>query len=154
MRIVVINTGISFEQLGREIQAAIERGLDQCARGAEQDFHEFLATWNHQPAIAVEKETMKRTVGSDDQILDWVSNGTAGHFIEPVRARALHFATDIVPKTRPQRIRSEPGSRENYVFATRVWNPGIEPRHIEDAIGDKWDNDLAAETIQAEINKT
>lgn len=152
MRIVVINTGSSFAEIGKAIQEAVERGLDTCAQGAEQDFHEFTQTWQHQPAIQIDKEPGKRSVGSDDQILDWVSNGTPGHFIEPVRARALRFATDITPKTRPGRIQSGPSSREGYVFAARVWNPGIEPRKVDESIGDKWDNGLAAEIIQAEID--
>lgn len=151
--LIPIDIGPSLVEIAELDQLAVERGLDLLAEQVKADYEKTTATWKQRPAFDVQKEPNERLIGTDDQTYAWVNDGTAAHFISPRTKRALRFASNVTPKTIPLSLDSQAGSRENDVYATRVFNPGVEPRKFDQAVFDKYEP-IAAEIIQQELNKS
>lgn len=154
IKATAILPNVNLKQSSQLVLDAVERGLDQAANEVLADFKATTATFSTPVEFTVEKEPFARTIKTSSKLYGWINNGTAGHFIEPVTAHALRYFTPFGAKTRPQTIQSNAGSRgENKVFATRVWNPGIEPREFAETIAARFQAGRLAELIQAEIKR-
>lgn len=153
MKIVPIPLDPEFLNADKYL-AAIEHGLDLAAESVQGDFEETVSSWGTKPEFTIEKEPLTRTIGTNDENYARVNAGTKPHLIQPVNARALRFTVPNVPKTQPNVIDSQAGSRgDEVVFARKVNHPGITPRQFDDTIARDWAEGKLQEMVQEEINQ-
>lgn len=127
-----------------KLARAVANGLDGAAKGALVDFKVTTATWSHKPDFDVsEPSADRRVVGTDDEIYDYVTEGTKPHVIV-AHGKALAFpGGGFRPKTRVRYIGSNKGSKgKGVVFRPRVNHPGTTAREFEQAIAEKWQKQL------------
>ena len=135
-----------------ELTNAITASLDEAAAGIKQDFEATVETWNEKPEFQIWSEEGRRAIFTENQIYDWVNNGTAPHEILPIRAQALRFMINSSPKTSYGKLSStsgNPGDQE--VLRRRVFHPGVFPRFFDLAVQTKW-WELLPKIMQAKIN--
>ena len=99
--------------------------------------------------IAIDGDSFEAIVGTDNEIYEWVNNGTgqAGgnrgdwYPINPRNAKAIAYQSNFTPKTQPGVLRSRGGGKSGPVDVIRpdgVSHPGIEPRNFDETITAKW----------------
>jgi hypothetical protein len=139
---------IGVDKLAR----AVTNGLDAAAAGALEDFKVTTQTWEHQPEFTIEKHQDSRIVGTDDEIYGYVSGGTRPHVIV-AHGKVLAFpGGGFRPKTRVRYIGSNKGSKGGAVILRpKVNHPGTDAREFDQAIAEKWGNELP-KTMQRAID--
>jgi hypothetical protein len=110
--------------------------------GIREEFEDTTKTWN--TAVRFDPSTTVPKVGTDsivaetyteNQVYDWVSEGTESHPIFPRNAKALAFPGTFVPKTFPGIINSGAGfSGPVDQFRNWVGHPGVEARKFDRTI--------------------
>jgi len=130
----------------KKYQRAIENAGNESAKAVQVDFKVTTRTWKHQPNFDIEHShgSGEWTVGTDDKIYSYVSEGTRAHVIKPRGAKRLvFFRTGFRPKSRVGWIGSNKGKRANkdLTVAKMVHHPGTQAREFVEAIGEKWDDE-------------
>jgi len=139
---------ISVTAIKAELKAAVMippeilKALNEAADRVEDDYHQITKTWYQKPKITKTKEitpsTARIVIGSDDEILEYVTKGTHPHPIWPIRAERLQFRSGYRAKTTPGIVGSTSGGPTGgEVYSVGVMHPGTEPRDFEDAIVEK-----------------
>lgn len=141
--------------------AAVGDGIEDTANAMIKDFERTTATWERQPvfqimgkASRVGSRVVSVTVGTDDEIYGYVSNGTKPHLIRPKNGTILRFQTGYTAKTAPGRFLSTAGGASGaFAFAKEVHHPGSKPRRFNELIARKYQaNGALAKNVQARIN--
>lgn len=121
---------------------AVKKGVNKAAGLAQRDFKATVRTWETKPVFTKDvSETGGEyvvTVGTNNQIYDWVDAGTKPHIIRARYAPMLHFAYGGRPKTRPGIIGSSAGAQgTNWVKVSYVLHPGTLKREFVRTIADR-----------------
>jgi len=125
------------------LRLALLTGIHEVQREALKDYKAITETWEHKVVWDTAISLMGGPtiiIGSDDQILRWLNDGTPPHDIPKRRgAKTLKFQSGFIPKTSPGWIGSRKGGKSgDYVKRKRVRHPGFEARNYEKVLGDKW----------------
>lgn len=137
----------------QKLARAVANALDGAAKGALVDFKVTTQTWQHQPDFAIDEPSAdRRIVGTDDDIYGYVSGGTKPHVIV-AHGKALAFpGGGFRPKTQPRVIGSGAGSRGGaIILRPKVNHPGTKAREFDEAIAEKW-RDQLPEVMQRAID--
>lgn len=139
IKMTAIKPGVfKADAIYRRLVGAMERTVDL----ADKEFAKTYKTWEHKPqfqkkvtesAGAITGETW-----TEDQIYNWVSNGTRGPYPIPKAGPGLLvFPSMYKAKTVPKLLFSRAGgSFGPTVFVSgQVMHPGIEPRFFDKAVG-------------------
>jgi hypothetical protein len=117
------------------IERAVKAALKEAADEAQTLLEGATATWKHKPTFSQTAVRDGIVIGTDDQIFEYVDDGTKPHIITPKRAKRLVFSPGGSPKTRPGVVGSGSGSRgDTRVFAKVVHHPGTAPRNFSKAV--------------------
>ena len=125
----------------KKIEANIDSGLDDGARKVQGELGRNTTTWNHDVRFEIAREKGVRIIDTNDQIYQYVTNGTPAH---PIRARnapyLAFFRTGFRSKTRAGRLGSSGGARatQNFRRMKQVMHPGIQARNFEELTVKKW----------------
>jgi hypothetical protein len=137
-------------QLGKELQGRIkDQGLALARR--------TVSNWRTRVDFNVRFFTRSDSIGftltakgPNAQIWNWVSEGTRGHMVAPVRAKALRFRAQYRAKTRPGRINPRAGgARGPFVYSKGHWVRGITARNFPKAIAKGMRKNFAREINNA-----
>lgn len=136
------------------IERAVKGGLLEAAQGGKEEYEECTDTWEHKPTFEIIQTKDGYIVGTDDEIFQYVDEGTAPHQIAPKPGKTLRFYAGGAPKTRPHIIGSGPGRRGDRLVHTRkpVQHPGTEARGFTEEIHKKWARELPF-LIQSRIDR-
>lgn len=120
----------------------VEAAMEEAANVALRHFGQTVQTWDHKPSFERTREwvgdTMAVSVGTDDEIYTYVSQGTKPHIIRPKRAKRLSFQTGYRAKTRRRVLSSSAGGPYGErVTAGIVRHPGTEAREFGEEIAEK-----------------
>lgn len=126
----------------RDIQQAIEKGLDLAAEQAKALLLKPTEGWSDKPNFIIEKSAGRRSVYTQHNYYVWVNNGTNRQGRRTVaKGRALHLPSKWEPKTRPNDLEPYGGARA-YVsregFYKSVPMSSIEPRKWDVLVADKF----------------
>jgi len=118
--------------------------LHEIERGVKKDFQEITETWEHEVVWESQISLVKgpsMLVGSDDQILRWLNDGTPPHNIWAKKSMGyLQFQTGFKPKTKVNWIGSQKGGKFGAkVKRATVRHPGFEARNYEKVMKEKWE---------------
>ncbi len=127
---------------GAEYEKAMQKAVQKSAALALRDLASTTRTWVHKPVFDV---TITQTggdysvtAGTDDQIYQWVNDGTKRHAIRPKRSKYLRFSSGYKAKSRPGIIGSvNGGSFGNDVFSKGVMHPGSRGRMFTQKIASR-----------------
>lgn len=123
-----------------DFEDAVDIALDQSALAIKVDYGVTTQTWENQPKFTIKRGKGYRDIYTDNKIYLFVSGGTVGRWVAPVRASVLAFPANYAAKTRPGVIGSSSGGSSGpTAFSKGHWNPGIKARDFPEAIGKKWD---------------
>lgn len=124
-----------------DIQQELNKVLDQAVRETLGKFAATTATWNHKPAMEVDREPTARVVGTNDKIYEIVSEtGSKPHFVQPKRAKALRFRDGYRAKTRRGVLGSSSGGASGTVrFSKGHMVKGFEAREFVKTIQEQMD---------------
>lgn len=128
-----------YRGIARRLPQVLDQAVYESALQAQQMFKDTTATWTHQPSFEIEHENTGRwSVSTDDQIYQWVDQGTRAHVIRARNAPLLRFTVPFTSKTVPRWIGSRPGSRGNqWVSKKQVQHPGTKPREFRRIISQR-----------------
>lgn len=126
------------------IMAGIRSALRETADGAQDDFERTTATWENRPTFEIVETPTGIVVGTDDQIYQYVDEGTRPHIIAPKAGKALRFMGGHRAKTAPRVIGSGSGGASGPVIIRRiaVQHPGTKARDFTEVISKKAENEL------------
>lgn len=124
---------------GEEYAAAMKKAVDKSAALVLKDLSATTRTWKTKVAFDVtitqQGDDYSVTAGTDNQIYQWVNDGTKAHAIRPKRSRYLRFSSGYKAKTRVGIIGSvDGGSFGNDVFSRGVQHPGFIGRKFAEKI--------------------
>lgn len=128
-----------------KLARAVANALDGAAKGAKEDFLVTTQTWSHKPDFEIQEPSAdRRVVGTDDEIYGYVTHGTKPHIIVPRNGKMLTWiGANYRPKTRPRYIGSNKGGNDNTIVYTKmVQHPGTEAREFDEAVAEKWRDQL------------
>lgn len=110
-------------------EIAVANGLNDAADYAEEYLAKPAKFWRTPASFDQSRTRWTRTITATDKRYGWIDKGTRARLIRPRRARALRFAADSRPKTRPVTMAGS-GGAAGYpiVFAKSVRHPGIKAR--------------------------
>jgi hypothetical protein len=136
------------------IERAVKGGMDEAKDAALEDYEACTADWEHQVDFIAIQVKDGWIVGTEDEIFQFVDEGTDPHQIAPKPGKTLRFYAGGAPKTRPHIIGSGPGKRGDRLVHTRkpVQHPGTEAREFTQEIHKKWDRELPF-LIQGRIDR-
>lgn len=124
-----------------EMRLAMLTMVHKAAREIKKDFIKTTDTWEHKPKFE-EMISLKGGpsvfVGTDDEIYNWVNNGTKLHNIYPVNYPYLYFEEGFKPKTTPGVIGSVQGGKFGPKHKHGPVQQHIEVRHFDEDIQDDW----------------
>lgn len=126
------------------IMAAVKAAMRETAEGARNDFERTTATWENKPSFELIETTTGIVVGTDDQIYQYVDEGTRPHIIAPKAGKALRFMGGHRAKSTPRVIGSGSGGASGPVIIRRgaVQHPGTKARDFTEVISKKAENEL------------
>lgn len=132
---------INVEAFKRELSKAV----DKTAGDMQKDFEKTTRTWDTKVKFYARpkggqlgRRDMVITVYTNNQIYQYVDEGTKAHIIRPKNANALHFLSGYRAKTRPGFIGSSSGGASGEsVFAKEVHHPGTKARNFSAIIARK-----------------
>lgn len=129
---------------------AIENTLTQSALAAKADFGVTTQTWKHKPKFDIDSKEGARVVGTNDEIYQYVDEGTRAHEIRARNAKRLAFRRGYSAKTSPRSISSRAGGGSgDWAYAKVVRHPGTRAREFADTIAKKWDKELPVQMQRA-----
>lgn len=129
----------------KEIKREIRNAVFRVGRQVKRDFERTVETWEHKPKFSLTTSVRQDSepgflVGTDDEIYNWVNNGTPEHIYGPSTASQLYFQPDYTSKTEPDEIMSRSGGKSGaFVSAQIVINPGISPRNFDKILAAKYE---------------
>jgi len=139
----------------KAVEAAVKRAMERAADEATELLEEATRTWDNQPEF--EQVWLKDgvVIGTDDEVFQFVDEGTKPHIIEPKRPGGLlRFRTGYIAKTLPNHLGSWGGGANGSVVIRRsVRHPGTKPRNFIKLV-DKEMRKRVPELIQEELDKT
>lgn len=102
-----------FSNMMDEVPRALKAAVDALATSARRHFEGSTATWMQKPTFHItgadSQDTIRRIVGTNDQLYFWISEGTKDRAIMPRNYPYLRFQTGYTPKTRPGSLQSYQG---------------------------------------------
>lgn len=112
------------------IEKAIRDAVQESADDAQELYESCVATWKHKPAFEQTKTKDGIIVGTEDQIFQYVDEGTRPHTIQVKNGRVLRFRGGYSPKTTPGKIGSQGGGASGgFVYTSKpIQHPGTAPR--------------------------
>lgn len=121
------------------------------------DYQAIVATWEtevrFQKYTYVNPNDIIVAVFTDSQTFGWVNDGTAAHAIAPRRAPAIAYPQNFTPKTRPRTLTSRPGGKsgpyKRWPTGVAVNHPGIEARHFDKAVTEKYETEFQIRVANA-----
>lgn len=134
--------GLSSELLLEGLKGSVQETLDDM----QTDYDRFTSEWTEPPvfwqSIRFTGGEIVGTVGTDDQVFNWVNNGTQGGYLIPESPPAdtkdgnLHYQEDFEPQTVPHSMDFNPGGGKSgdWISPYQVEHPGIEGRHWDELI--------------------
>jgi hypothetical protein len=137
----------------RETERAIQNALTASAKAIKVDLALPAATWSHKPKITISTPSQyTREIAVEDEVYAMLDEGTKAHQIKPRRGKVLAFLTPFRPKTIPNQLRSNKGSKGNVtVFSKGVRHPGTKARNWLQVAKKKWDKEFPT-TLQRAID--
>lgn len=139
-----VGKGVSerIRKMAAAMPNIVDDELYDIAKEMQGDFEKTTKTFEHGVEFEVTRidgEAKGWGVSTDDEIWNWIDQGTPPHIIVPVNAPMLRFNQPFVPKTRVRNINSykgEIGTME--VVAQEVHHPGVEAREFTEVIVERW----------------
>ena len=130
---VIYPTG--FGAIGDEIYNLVLKETEASAESALKQFEKTTRTWKHRVKFVRYTSIGGFVVGTNDEIYNFVNNGTKPHVINASRAPFLVFNRRFTPKTRVGVVGSRKGSRGGgWVRKKQVMHPGSEGRKFDETI--------------------
>lgn len=126
-----------FSKLAEIERRRVRQAMRQQAEMVKADYERTVATWKHKPAFTITEmdDGTRYTVGTDDEVYQFVSKGTRPHVIMARNAKVLAFRSGYQAKTTPRVIGSGGGGGSGpNVFRQIVHHPGTEARDFERTI--------------------
>lgn len=143
---LLLTKPISAKKLNIDaMRKIIEDEVKSIADDIEADFKKTTATWDHKPQFDKEVQIgpgeIAILVGTDDEIYNYVDQGTRPHKIKPKKpGGVLAFQSIYTAKTVPKIVDSgSGGSSGSTVFTTGVNHPGTKARKFSEAIAEDWE---------------
>lgn len=135
-----------------KLRRSLEDELLLTVEGMLRDYAATTETWETPVEFDFEVDTtgeeFTAIVGTDNQIYEWVNNGTGSaagnradwYPILPRNAKALAYQSQFTPKTQPGVLKARDGGKRGPVdvFRSVSYHPGIEPRGFDETITAKW----------------
>jgi hypothetical protein len=127
-----------------EIYKAIESGAKVVEKGILKDYEATTRTWDHKVDFRAELNInpnggVSITVDTDDEIYEFVHEGTKPHVIRPKAGKRLRFQGTYTAKTVPGVIQSKGGGASGeFHYSAGVNHPGTKARNFSKAIFAKW----------------
>jgi hypothetical protein len=123
---------------------ALLSGMHEIKRGMLGDWKLITDTWDHKVFWDVQislKGGPTVLVGSDDQILRWLNDGTKPHSIPKGKGKkTLWYQPGFTPKSTPNVIGSKKGGKYGpFISRKKVFHPGFEARNYEKVLKEKWE---------------
>ena len=119
----------------KAMQKALLAQAEKVADEIEKDFVFTVITWNNPPdferIVELERDGISILVGTDDRIYNFINNGT--------RVRHALMSDDWSSKTKPGSLKASRGSGHVIAVSKNIIRPGIEARHFDKQIQEKWD---------------
>lgn len=136
------------------VERAVKTAMEQARDGALKDYLACTHEWDHTVVFEAIQTKDGWIVGTEDEVFQYVDEGTEPHTIAPKPGKALRFYAGGAPKSTPHIIGSNPGRRGSQLVFTRkpVQHPGTEAREFTEAIHTKWQDQLPA-LMQDEITQ-
>lgn len=135
----------------KALRRVLEDHLLDMVEGMLTDYEATVATWEtpveFEFEVASTENELTAVVGTNNQIYEWVNEGTgqaAGHrgdwYPIPSAPTGVAYQGQFSPKTRPGMLSSRGGGKTGPVNIIRaqVTHPGIEPRQFDETITEKW----------------
>lgn len=127
----------------KKLVKAVEEAMEEAAEEGIELYQQCTSTWANQPTFEAAKVSDGYVIGTDDEIFEYVDQGTKPHIITPKRAKVLAFGAGGTPKTQPGVIGSRSGSRgSTKVFTQRVQHPGTQARDFTGLVKKRMDDVL------------
>lgn len=136
----------------RKYERAIAIALGIVAGVATLEFRQTTRTWKHKPDFKIKEDDGRATVGTDDEIYNYVDQGTRPHTIRPRRAKRLRFQAGSTSKTTPGSLRAGPGGGGVTTYRRAVRHPGTKARGFSEMIA-KLAQDRLAEETERQLRK-
>ena len=138
LRVRAIKPGpFKADAIFKRLRKAAERATDL----ADKEFKKTYKTWDHKPKftkkVKVTGKGIEWVVGTDDQIYQWVSDGTKGPYPIPKSGPGLLvFPSGYKAKTTPNILFSQRGGPfGSPVFVKgQVMHPGIKARNFDTTV--------------------
>jgi len=132
-----------------KLRLELLNALRKAGTPMKQDFEKTTKTWKHKPkfekSISLKQPGPTVSVGTEDEIYEYVNDGTPAHKIPkvPKVKGALRFRWggkgSYKAKTKPGIIGSTPGGpRGPWVSFKQVQHPGTKARKFDEVIQKKW----------------
>ncbi len=119
----------------KKLITAVEEAMQEAADEGIALYEQCTSTWSKQPHFEATAVKDGYIIGTDDEIFQYVDEGTPPHIITPKRAKVLAFGAGGTPKSQPGVIGSRGGSRgSTKVFAHLVHHPGTEARNFTELV--------------------
>jgi len=124
----------------KQLRQVIDAVYQETATGIRNDLRKATASWDTPVKIDIFRPpTGGFYIVVNSKIFELVDKGAKPHYITPVAARYLRFASDFKPKTKPRTLSSSSGGKSGeQVLAKKVRHPGFEGRQFLKTAQDKW----------------
>lgn len=107
------------------VERAVRETMRSLAEEAKQDMEATTRGWKHDATFHAIADRTGYIIGTDDEVWNWLDQGTRPHVIRPRRARRLRFVTS-----------------GRVVWARQVNHPGTKPRAWSKMIKHKYQREM------------
>lgn len=129
---------------------ALTEGLTEVGEEMKATYEGLVAPWSNPPKFEILVEArgeLSVVVGTNDQIFQWVNDGTAPHVITPRpenKTGRLHYQTTFTPMTqRGFLVTNASGGKSGpWAHPARVFHPGVEPRNFDQQVAEEFQPEL------------
>lgn len=144
--------GKRHQKAARKIPGAVDKAFDVIADESIALYSKTTRTWKHQPKFSKKRTARGIMITTDDQIFNWVDQGTKPHVIQAKNAPFLVFGWPYKAATKPRVIGSfRAATGKNVARKLMVHHPGTLPRNFTDEIRKRMQK-RAATIMRKEIN--
>lgn len=119
----------------RVYKREIDRAVEYTLQAVKRDLEKTVQTWNKKPEFVTESKYQGGsriiTAYTDNQVYNWLDQGTKPHIIRPKRARMLAFQSGYTAKTSAAPgafIAKSGGPSGAWRYAKQVNHPGTKAR--------------------------